>query len=213
MPRITPMNLLQGQAGVYQVAAQLCLRGHNVFFPAVDIGADLLVDGGLRVQVKSTHLKYSRAGYKGGSYWFRLGQNTMTKGVRGWKAVNFTDFCDIVVFWGIEQNRFWIAPATAIDGHQCLVLGPTSAYCDVDISTVKRMQSDGLRQEDIGEALGTSQMTISRRVRGQFSTPIRTFRKTVEQYENRWDLIQEFLDSLHQAESFVSPMELAEREK
>jgi hypothetical protein len=212
MTRITPANLLQGQAGVYQVASQLCLRGFNPHFPAVDIGADLVVDGGIRIQIKAAHLRLDKV-YPQGAYWFKLGRTAIRHRTQVWEAVNFTDFCDFAVFWGIEQTRFWIVPASALDGHQCLVLGPVSTYCDIDIEAVKRMQSDGLRQEDIGNALGVSQMTISRRTRGLFTKPLRTLRMTIDQYENRWDLIQGYLDSLHQANSFVSPLELAVKEK
>ena len=35
--RKLPENLAQAKAGEYSVAAQLLLRGHNPFFPAVDI--------------------------------------------------------------------------------------------------------------------------------------------------------------------------------
>lgn len=51
--RKLPENLAQGQAGVYTVAAQLLLRGHNPCLPAVDIGADIVLDSGVKVQVKS----------------------------------------------------------------------------------------------------------------------------------------------------------------
>ncbi len=47
---------LQGQAGVWAVAAQLAIRGHIPIFPGVDYGWDLMIENGLRLQIKTARL-------------------------------------------------------------------------------------------------------------------------------------------------------------
>jgi hypothetical protein len=200
--RKTPQNLLQGQAGVYQVASQLCLRGFNPCFPAVDIGADLVVDGGIRIQVKAANL-CKRGGYTAGAYWFKLGKMTIRNRKQTWVQVNFSDFCDFAVFWGIDHNRFWIVPAADLDGHQLVVVGPDLGYRSLPMETIESMMAGGSRQQDVADSLGVSQMTISRRLRGQYVTPARPLCERVRRLEGRWDLIGEYLESLRQANQIV----------
>jgi ribosomal protein L13 len=69
--RKLPENLAQGKAGEHSVAAQLLLRGHNPFFPAVDIGADLVIESGIKIQVKTAHLRFQKSCYQQGAYWFK----------------------------------------------------------------------------------------------------------------------------------------------
>src|SRR5437867_747185 len=123
-----PQNLLQGQAGVYQVASQLCLRGYNPMFPCVDHGADLVLEGGVRLQVKAGKLRYSKV-YPQGAYWFHIERSRLINRRQiGVKIDDWTVICDFAVFWGIDENRFWIVPAPELNGHVCLVLGPKLAY-------------------------------------------------------------------------------------
>lgn len=113
----------QGQAGVYQVASQLLLRGVNVFFPAVDLGADLITDSGVRVQVKITHhsARMSSA-YPAGAYWFHFMKTGIRRGKRTVAVRNLAADCDVVVLWGIEDDKFWVVPACELADCHCLVL-------------------------------------------------------------------------------------------
>jgi hypothetical protein len=116
----------QGQAGAYQVASQLLLRGVNVFFPAVDVGADLLTGSGVRVQVKSTYLSCRRgADFPAGAYWFHFYKQVLDHGRRRNAPRDFVAECDVVVLWGIDHNKFWVVPAFELTDCQCLVLGET----------------------------------------------------------------------------------------
>jgi len=117
-----PQNLLQGQAGVYRIASLLCMRGLNPYFPAVDVGADLIVDS-CKIQVKCAHLRLNSV-YPNGAYWFKLSFPTVKQGKRVWKNRAFSDSCDFVVFWGIEHDKFWIVPSSKLDTKQCLTLCP-----------------------------------------------------------------------------------------
>lgn len=191
MKRTLPQNLAKGQAGVYQVASQLALRGHNPHFPAVDIGYDLLLDCGLRVQVKAANMRYGKP-YPKGSYWFRLGRTTRVKNQQIFRSDRvFTDECDMVVFWGIDENRFWIIPPECVDNHQLVVLGPKLGFKEVDMAELAKLHEAGYEQAEIAEWFGVSQMTISRRLRNIFTEPseARTLSATVRKLEDRWDLI------------------------
>lgn len=115
---------LKGQAGVYAVASQLCLLGHVPYFPAVDHGVDLVIENGLRLQVKVACLTYPDCGrsgrnqkgnYLGGAYGFNLrrgvwekeGNRMSRKESRDYKGV-----ADFFVLWGMDENRFWVVPTS-----------------------------------------------------------------------------------------------------
>jgi hypothetical protein len=128
------LRILQGQAGNYRVASELLLRGYNVYFPAADTGVDILVEGCVRVQVKSAHLTRTnhspdnwRAHYSSlaSLYGFRLSGMRHMKGTRTVKATprDFTKECDFLVLWGIEENRFWVIPSALITRRCTVVLG------------------------------------------------------------------------------------------
>lgn len=113
---------LKGQAGVYAVASQLCLRGHIPFFPAVDQGVDLVIGNGIRIQVKCAHLIQSKHGLKGGKgyyiggaygfnlrrgVWDKSTNRTSRREIRSYEGV-----ADFFVLWGIDEDRFWIVPTS-----------------------------------------------------------------------------------------------------
>lgn len=209
MTRKTPNNLSTGQAGVYQVASQLLLRGFNPLFPSVDHGADLIVEGGVRIQVKSGRIRRLKNAkfYYDGCYWLTLARTKVIRYAvgervqRGVKIEDWTEFCDVVIFWGITENRFWIIPSRLLNGRQCLILGPTSGrHVDLDVGRINELLDQGKTQEEVALSMGVTQMTISRRTRGQHITGQRNFYKEIRSYENRWDVIGEFLN----ADSLVS---------
>lgn len=111
---------LQGQAGVWATAAQLALRGHVPFFPGVDYGYDLLLDNGVRLQVKTARL-FSTFGKRDrhpqGAYGFdtrccKVGSDgKMRRVLRDYSTV-----ADFFVLWGIDENRFWIVPCNELKG-------------------------------------------------------------------------------------------------
>jgi len=191
-----PRNLLQGQAGVYRVASMLCLRGLNPHFPAVDIGADLIVDGGLRIQVKSANLRTDKV-YPNGAYWFRLGKPKPVKGQITWVTVDFDKICEFVVFWGITEDRFWIVPSLTLRDHQCLVLGPKVGYPLTDMATVSKMLGDGATAKEIAKAVGVSERTVHRLLNNETQNK-REFAHLVRPCEDRWDHIDSCVNALQQ---------------
>lgn len=88
-------------------------------FPPVDVGADLIIDSGLRLQVKTAKLTYPVAGrppynnYLGGAYGFCVRRGAYeNKHWNGKAKIGYADVADFFVLWGIDENRFWIVPTS-----------------------------------------------------------------------------------------------------
>ncbi len=130
----TKRTILQGQAGVYAVASQLCLRGMNPMFPAVDDGVDLMLSNGIRLQIKTARLIHPKlyvpgntgsrggrqAGYRhGGAYCFGLRRGEWLPKEKKYQRVKrgYGEVADFFVLWGIDEDRFWIVP-TSIKNRQ-----------------------------------------------------------------------------------------------
>jgi hypothetical protein len=187
----------QGQAGVYQVASQLLLRGFRVCFPAADgHGVDLVLESGMRIQVKTSHLgTYDRTPY--GAYWFNFGKTkfaTATGALRKEKR-NYSEQCDFVILWGIEDSKFWIVPSKELDNANGVVMGRAEQYKDFNPEVMRSLLAAGHTQEAVAKLLDTSGATISRRNSGKFLSPKRTLAIRVRLCEDRWDLIRELEQS------------------
>jgi hypothetical protein len=108
---------LRGKAAEWRVASELAMRGHVPFFPGLDIGFDLQLQNGLRLQVKSGTLVYRHpAGVKANvGYFFNLRRgawDNATKRYTGKKRRSYAEIADFFVLWGIEENRFFIVPTS-----------------------------------------------------------------------------------------------------
>lgn len=97
-----------GQAGVFRVASRLLMLGHVPSFPSVDTGVDIILDNGLRLQVKSSHLRHHK-GYPFGAYCFSAEDNNFGNRKRDWTKV-----CDFLCFWGIDEDRFFVVSAADV---------------------------------------------------------------------------------------------------
>ena len=185
----------RGQAGVYRVAAELLLRGINVSFPAVDEGADLIAESGIRIQVKTTGIVHRNgAGFEDGAYWFhftRGSRGVTVSRIRGEKpkmTQKFSERSDVVVLYGIDQNRFWVVPALLLDNWHMVAIGTTTVYKKpVDPDLVKAMRETVDRHQDVAEELGVSRATVSRKLAGLNLKSSKV--SLVASYEDRWDVI------------------------
>ena len=190
-----PQNLLVGQAGVWRVAAELARRGVNPLFPGVDHGYDLSTDGHCRIQVKSAGLRKNRSTPKG-AYWFKFWQSSIVSGrnnIRHRGARDYSLCADVVVLWGMTEDRFWVLPTTAISTTQCLLLGPSGFYQRAQFHEARRLRAEGLSQQEIADKLGITQAAVSYQLRGGRSKlPKETMTTKARQHEDRWDLIVEF---------------------
>jgi len=200
-------GLLTGQAGVHRVASELQLRGFNVLFPSVDHGYDLMVEGGVRIQVKSAHLAYRRTVYPQGAYWFKFQKSAVISQfgkIRERPSQKFSEICEFVVLWGIEQSRFWVVPASLLDDKQGIIVGPDVWYRTLDVSKIREMSAAGMTQSEIAKELGVQQMTISRRLRGLFKDPKNACSTKVRECDGRWDLVESYLASVTEADLAAS---------
>ncbi len=108
----------QGMAGVYAVASRLCLLGHTPFFPSVDFGVDIMLDNGLKIQVKCGHIR-QHPGYSQGVYSFDIRKAFTIVGSKVFKHQKdrtYVGTCDFIIFWAIEEGRFFVLPVHEVKG-------------------------------------------------------------------------------------------------
>lgn len=194
-----PQSLLVGQAGVWRVASMLALRGTNPHFPGVDHGYDLVTDRGCRIQVKAASLRKNSA-YPDGAYWFKFWQATILSGmsnVRERGAKDYSECSDVVVLWGIDEDRFWLLPSSVLAKTQCLTVGPKGFYQRDEFAEAKKLRAEGLSQQEIGDRLGISQAAVSYQLRGGRKTlPTETMSAKARANENRWEIITDFVSTV-----------------
>lgn len=192
---------LTGKAGEHAVAAQLLLRGANVFFPGVDQGVDLLTESGCRIQVKAARLSTRGSvikWYPEGVYCFHFPARKFVAAsgsrVRSMQKRPFHEYCDIVVLWGIDHNRFWIVPADLLSRTQAVYLGPSNMRgFEKDIPEMRAMVEMGMSQKEIGEHFGIKQSSVGKRLQqAGTQTYGDTVRCAVRSYENAWENIIDF---------------------
>ena len=108
------MNGYVGAAGVHAVASRLFLAGHVAYFPGFDIGTDIVIDNGLKIQVKCG--RYKKDINTSGKY-YTLNLDKVSK-YRDGRIVNeprgYEEIVDFVIFWAIEENRFFVFPASRV---------------------------------------------------------------------------------------------------
>ncbi len=192
---------MTGKAGEYAVAAQLLIRGVKVHFPASDYGVDLLANETCRIQVKSAHISTSEkmvAQHGEGAYLFPLKRykrmaTSNDKSVRR-EIPKFVEFCDFVVFWGIEQNRFWIVPAWLCDQRQLFALGRTNPPRFVgNIADVLEMVKLGYTHAEIAKKYGIDRASLTMLInRPGFDSQEASVVSLVRNCENAWENIINF---------------------
>lgn len=177
------------------------IRGMNVFAPAVDDGVDLIAANGCRIQVKTAHLlsfasqkfTYPEGIYK---FYFPHFKNVAMNGRESRRArrQSLKARCDMVVLWGIEENRFWVVPVDVMKDTQAIHVGPKKARAfEKDMPEIQAMLDMGISQSDIGERFGVSQATIWRRIqKAGTRRDCESIRFAVAQCEGAWEHILNF---------------------
>ena len=204
---------LTGKGGEHIVAGQIMLRGLNVYFPAADQGADLIVENGCRIQVKTSHLRVTASvakAWKDGVYSFHFPKRRYMATAAGETKLRryhkFSDRCDVVVLYGIEQARYWIVPASDLDNRQAAFFGKRSHIAfDANTEDIKRFREEGYSTYEIAKKIGLSQSAVWERLhddgldryRRQYTTDLRTC-------ENAWYYILDFGKTLN-SESTSEP--------
>lgn len=181
-------TLLQGQSAVWQVASQLAMRGHIPLFPGVDYGYDLKLENGIRIQVKSSRLKFCHPAYPDGYYsfdWRCIRWDNPSKRYRSNK--NYADVCDFMACWGIEDNRFWIFPASLAQRAIWFPKVPAASW--IDAEEVRRLYKGGMLQAELADKFKTSQANISRTIARTSQWNQKASARRLIQFESRWDLL------------------------
>jgi hypothetical protein len=199
-------NVMTGKAGEHAVASQLFLRGMPVMFPGLDLGVDLVAHNGCRIQVKSAHLCATEKmleQYGRGSYFFPLlreKRRAVTNSVsRMVPRTPFEDACDIVVLWGIEENKFWVVPSSLAGRSTGLCLGDNDPGRFVgSVSDIKKLKEQGCGVTEIARRYGIDRTTVHNLLKStkEFQGPSIT--SQVRQCENAWDHILNFTPAISQ---------------
>lgn len=162
-------NLMTGKAGECAVASQLFLRGLPITFAVVDMGVDLFAHNGCRIQVKCAHVLSTPkaiAKHGEGSYFFPMPKSKRRAvsdlKVRVIPKASFASVCDVVVFWGIEQNRFWVVPSAICDKVQAFVLGPNDRKrFSGSIEELRELSKLGYSHDEIAVQMNCCRWTIT----------------------------------------------------
>jgi len=197
-------TVAQGQAGVYQVLAELILRGFRPYIPSTDMGVDILLEQGVRIQVKTTMRPSTHHRLREGTFSFslaparRVGANNTVRLV---PPRIFSDGCDFVVLWAIEPQRFWVVPAAVLDHRHTATISPVRQWRDFDSAQVDVLKAQGMTIAQIAQHLGVAAKTVTRR-----QTTFQLLKRkdaNLQSYENRWDLITGMLATLTEANQSV----------
>ncbi len=175
-----------GKAGEFAVASQLLIRGIPVHFPAVDTGVDLIAGERIRIQIKSGHKYEGRKGYT-----FAM-SSLVPSAKTGTYRTKFRDWSkatDFMIFWGIDENRFWIVPSHVFrEGRpvQTLLLGAPSRHWTINGDEVRALLKTGITQREAADRLGISEMSVSKVARGLGATSQRSVCVDANKYEGAW---------------------------
>jgi hypothetical protein len=184
-----------GKAGEYAVASQLLIRELSVAWPAVDEGFDLQARNGCRIQVKSSHIDgQTRRGHK--YYWFPLGKTKrviLKSKIERIACAKVSDCCDVVVFWGIEENRFWVVPAELCDTKTAFILGcPDTKRFFGSIQAMRDMVKLGYTHQEISDETGMQRSNVTKYINSGVMEIKRTGDSTARACENAWHYILDF---------------------
>jgi hypothetical protein len=187
-----------GRAGELTVAAQLLLRDISVFFPHVDTGCDLMTESGCRLQVKCAHL-YSHK--NGPRYSFPLPKTrripNSDKTTKLITRKSFAEVCHFVVFWGIEQNRFWVVPANLCDEVTGVELGLENNYKRFagSLADMREMKRLGYSVGKIAKHYDMQRTSVQQFLDSDKEFIDETAVSQMRACEGRWDFILNFTPS------------------
>jgi hypothetical protein len=198
---------LTGRAGEYAVAAQILLRDMAILWPAVDMGCDLMAENGCRIQVKCAHF-YNHP--DGARYHFPLPKTrrlpNTDKTTKLVTRKTFAEICDYVVFWGIEQNRFWVVPAAVADSCTGVDLGIESSQRRFvgSVADMREMKALGYSNYKISKHYGIQQCSVKQFLDSGKDIIDETTVSRMRACEGRWDFILEFKRSTLPLESPIA---------
>lgn len=180
-------RLMIGQAMVYRVAAELLLRGHVPYFPSVDSGIDILIDNGLRIQVKSRTLSMTHPAYPKGVYPFSTKENSRS-GKWGNRKRDWSKICDFIIYVGIDEMRYFVTPSDQQQHSFWIQPKESTLYC-VSVEAMRTLRAKGMTFQSIGDQLGVSERTVARNIRQASKLNSEGGNRHLASFEDRWDLL------------------------
>jgi len=113
-----------GKAGELRVASELLLRGFSPSLACLDEGADIILDNGIKIQVKTARISKENDRSDEHRYRFNLKSwktvEDRSKGVRRKQVPSDLSNVDFVVCWCVDDDVFYIIPAEVIKGKICV---------------------------------------------------------------------------------------------
>lgn len=189
-----------GKAGEYRVASELILLGLHPAFPSIDLGYDLMVEHGVRIQVKSVQRRTKLGHANVLSYRIFPSKRLTYDGNRliDRRDRKISDECDFVVVWGMEEDRFWVIPSHLLDGKQMVSLGPDCYFQETDVKQIEALRSQGKSYNAIASELGISQTMVWALVTGKRDGSDRYPElREIRACEDRWDYITQHVADLN----------------
>jgi hypothetical protein len=110
-----------GLAGELRIMSILLLNGHNPAKSYLDNGVDIILENGIRIQVKSSLKKFSDGK---GHLAYRFG---LAKGNKK-RKIELKKYADVLICWGAEDDVFWIMPTEIVEGKFTLTLPYPNSY-------------------------------------------------------------------------------------
>lgn len=111
-------SLMLGKAGEYRVAAELVLRGHMIYLPGIDNGVDIIIDDGIRIQIKcgQRHMASKYQKHKNITYNFNVRSCKYSRYSHKILEPHPLEGVDFVICWAIDDGEFYIIPADKVRG-------------------------------------------------------------------------------------------------
>lgn len=185
-----------GTAAEYRVISEVLLRGHSPYKPACDIGTDLIIENGLRIQIKAARLRYynkrTQAGKKCYSFSLRQqGPENWNNGRRISRMRDWSLSCDFFVFWCFEEDRFFVVPESFLrgKGDVWIMRREDEFHHPADEGLAKKMFQDGMKIGDIAKHFGVCHLTAKSAIFGLRPNRRSALTSRIREYENRWDLL------------------------
>lgn len=97
-----------GLAAEFRVMSELLLRGHNPAKSYLEDGADIILQTGIKIEVKSARRRSLRRDTNN-----QLGYNFSFKGGKRKHPQDLNGF-DFVICWCIDDNVFYILPSSVV---------------------------------------------------------------------------------------------------
>jgi hypothetical protein len=106
----------------------------------------------------------------------------------------FAEICDYVVFWGIEQNRFWIVPAVLVDSCTGVDLGFDSKQRRFvgSVADMREMIKLGYTRGQVAKHYGVARTSLQQFLDSGKDSIDETVVSKMRTCEGRWDFILDF---------------------